>query len=916
MRYLIPVPPLGRFLRLGLLAAGLTLTLTTSQAALKDGLVAYWPLDEAVGTKTPDRVSGYDLDLVNVTGANLVPGRWGNAFRFTGSSSQYLKRVSAPADQLPINKHPALTVSLWAKADGTLAGNNDKRLFTEASNSGNNAPVLFISTANDGASANVDLFTRDADFNIVNAHPKGSLGGLDGTAWHHIVYVQQATGERAFYIDGVLDTFTPEIVSRSEAGWEVMNTTAIGATLRQTAGAFLTGDIDDVALWSRALTVAEIQEVKTNSLKSVFPPIANGMVAYWPLDEVIGTKTPDLVSGYDLDLVNVTAANLVSGRWGNAFRFTGSSSQYLKRVSAPADQLPINKHPALTVSLWAKADGTLAGNNDKRLFTEASNSGNNAPVLFISTANDGASANVDLFTRDADFNIVNAHPKGSLGGLDGTAWHHIVYVQQATGERAFYIDGVLDTFTPEIVSRSEAGWEVMNTTAIGATLRQTAGAFLTGDIDDVALWKRALTPAEIQQLHVQGTPAPFTKPQPLEIRSFKANFPAVAQGDSVVLSWDVTKNVQVEIDQSIGDVTSLTTAGAGSLAVSMPYSKTFTLRVVRGAESVTHTVTVAAVGQVAPGWTLLENFDRYAEGSLAGKGNWANLHYQAVDTAMIVVTNGNHFLTTSAGDVMGLLPLTGSNVVTEGQERTLFFRAFLRGYPMEAAHYLISLTEMSFLHGGENNIGLGAAFSTSAGLWNPDQTLPRIGVGGANGYNVGFVYPTVPEEPGLLPDVPYNFWIDIRNNPPPADNLNTGDTYTLWVAAEGDSARQLVVQDSYADRDPANVVSSTLNELVINARGGSGTEQIILFDDFYLSKSGILTTVPRVYGMTTPLPPPPTLSIGLAGGQIEIVWTGGTLESSTNLAVANSWSAVSGATTPYRPQPAVVGPRQFYRVRQ
>lgn len=72
-------------------------------------------MDEVVGTKTPDLVSGRDLDLVTVTGANVVPGKWGNAFRFNGASSRYLKRTSGPADQLPINKHPALTVSLWAR---------------------------------------------------------------------------------------------------------------------------------------------------------------------------------------------------------------------------------------------------------------------------------------------------------------------------------------------------------------------------------------------------------------------------------------------------------------------------------------------------------------------------------------------------------------------------------------------------------------------------------------------------------------------------------------------------------------------------------------------------------------------------------------------------------------------------------
>jgi len=456
----------------------------------------------------------------------------------------------------------------------------------------------------------------------------------------------------------------------------------------------------------------------------------------------------------------------------------------------------------------------------------------------------------------------------------------------------------------------------MNTTAIGATLRGTATAFLTGDIDDVALWSRALTPAEIQQLHTQGTPIPFTRPQPLEIHNFKADFPAVAVGDSVTLSWDVTKNVQVQIDQGVGDVSAITTAGAGSTTVPMPYSKTFTLKITRGTETVTNSLSVAAIDGIAPGWTLIDNFDRYSEGPLAGVGNWVNLHYQAAESALIVVTNGNHFLTTSAGDVMGVLRLTGSNIITEGQERTLFFRAYIRGYPLEQAQYLVSLTEMTFLNGGENNIGLGAALGSASGLLNPDQTGPRIGIGAANGFNSGVTYPTVPDEPGLLPDQPYNFWIDVTNNAMPPDLSNTGDTFTVWVAKEGDDTRQLVVQGYYADRDPTAVVKSTLDELVVNTRGGTGREQIVLFDDFYLSKSGVLTNVPRAYGFSVPVPPPAplTLSIRIVGGQIEVTYAGGTLESSAS--VAGGWSTVPNATSPYHPQPAVVGQQQFYRVRQ
>ena len=47
------------------------------------------------------------------------------------------------------------------------------------------------------------------------------------------------------------------------------------------------------------------------------PSITNGLVAYWPLDTIIGGKTPDLVSGYDMTVVNMTAAdNVVPGEMG------------------------------------------------------------------------------------------------------------------------------------------------------------------------------------------------------------------------------------------------------------------------------------------------------------------------------------------------------------------------------------------------------------------------------------------------------------------------------------------------------------------------------------------------------------------------------------------------------------------------
>ncbi len=41
--------------------------------------------------------------------------------------------------------------------------------------------------------------------------------------------------------------------------------------------------------------------------------ITNSLISYWPLDTVLGTKTPDLVSGYDMTLIKMGTTNLSCG---------------------------------------------------------------------------------------------------------------------------------------------------------------------------------------------------------------------------------------------------------------------------------------------------------------------------------------------------------------------------------------------------------------------------------------------------------------------------------------------------------------------------------------------------------------------------------------------------------------------------
>ena len=273
------------------------------------------------------------------------------------------------------------------------------------------------------------------------------------------------------------------------------------------------------------------------------------------------------MSGYDLTLNNLTTNDLVAGVSSNCFSFSNARQTLLSRVHSAGDDLPINKHDAFSVSMWTKVNGT--GQNDLRVFSEA-NTGISDPLFNLGTHNvDGT---LDLLIRQSGWTTVN-HVTTTAQPFDDQ-WHQIVFVQQADGTRTIYIDGVADALA---IPAKAAGTFNVNDTTIGGILRASPGFWVTGLIDEVALWKRGLTSDEINLVRTNGVPHVFTRLLPLEIKKFLADFPAVVQGDKVALRWEASKDASLSINPGIGDVSAQTQFGAGSLEVTMTNTTTFTL---------------------------------------------------------------------------------------------------------------------------------------------------------------------------------------------------------------------------------------------------------------------------------------------------------------------------------------------------
>jgi hypothetical protein len=355
-------------------------------------------------------------------------------------------------------------------------------------------------------------------------------------------------------------------------------------------------------------------------------------------------------------------------------------------------------------------------------------------------------------------------------------------------------------------------------------------------------------------------------------------------------------------------VTSKTVAGVGAVQVPITASRTFTLTLSRGAETLSAQATVAAIDNIAQGWTLVDNFDRYPVGLLNGQGGWRDL--DATDFSLVNV-NGNMMVGANAGDATATLAL-GPLTVTEGQERTLFFRLYQVGDVFEIAKGMVALTDRNARFGSDvgaagNDIGPGAVGST--------EWFGALALGGYNPASASLeVF-----EPMLDLMTVYNVWVDLKNGPLIADPFANGDTYSIYVAKEGTAQRSTVLTDFASARGPgaADVGFATpdLNKLLLGGLNGTSATTNLFFDDIYLSKSGFLNTVPRAFGFTTPVEPPTTITVAIqwSGTEVQVSWSAGVLESTDN--VLGSWNPVPGATTsPYTTTPNMAA--QFYRAKQ
>ena len=279
-------------------------------------------------------------------------------------------------------------------------------------------------------------------------------------------------------------------------------------------------DLADVKKLSLTMTSTGSGRLYVDDIRLYAPADEAGLLGFlarYPFD-VDGSDTSP--SGLDLNLHTKGSGSFEihtdTAVGSGAFRIHGSGSDFENGAYAnlPGDD-NLNIRHAITVSLWMKEDGTQSDSPWAAFFGEGLDNPSymrDQSFQVLRASNGRIRWKCE---RDNDPNMSGDSTLWYMNGTDGPdtrdgKWHHIVGTYDADLGHTLYIDGLQRVFAPGtgLINDPGDGAGIM----VGVKDHEEANGQLTGEpkhfffgwLDEIVVYDRALTPAEVDLIYRQG----------------------------------------------------------------------------------------------------------------------------------------------------------------------------------------------------------------------------------------------------------------------------------------------------------------------------------------------------------------------------------------------------------------------------
>ncbi|MBM3475957.1 MAG: hypothetical protein FJX75_22030 [Armatimonadetes bacterium] len=488
---------------------------TAAHAQIDKPLIAHWSFDEVIGWDCLD-ASGHGLNASPQGAPSLLraPGVLGNAMVF--SDSHMLSVPGKPN----LDGLRAVSFSAW-----TLP--TDLGTYREIFRKEDGDTRVLFSYQNDGTILSLGLNVGgyvECDAKIDPAQV------LDGR-WHHCAATFDGETMRV-YLDGREIGSLPRVGAISAGGL------APGCIGSSNGGECFQGALDDLRIYAAALTADEVAALHQEGVQSLDklaqsnaadePQIDRPLLAQWTFNETgLGPLIRNSAGNADLDVDAKALLVRTRGVHGSALNLAGTHA--LRTNAGPG----VDGLPAITFSAWTRP-------TDLRGYRE----------IFREEAGDRRL----LFSYQADGTILSLGL--NIGGYvecdapidpaqvtDG-AWHHCAGTFDGQTMRV-YVDG------REIGSLDRPG-TIATDPAVPGFIGSSSGdgEHFQGSLDDLRIYRAALSPQDIAHLYDAGRQAldRFARQLDEQISAFYSPEPTFAQTLANARRQMVSKGIALDLD--------------------------------------------------------------------------------------------------------------------------------------------------------------------------------------------------------------------------------------------------------------------------------------------------------------------------------------------------------------------------------
>jgi hypothetical protein len=494
-------------------------------------IVGYWKMNGTVGSIANTAIIPATVGAnavasnANGTGMAYTTGKLNQGINLDGVDDYAIVPHTAALDLTT-----AWTVSAWvnysahtaATAILTAGFTGGSIPFMVGWDSGTNISVGYYSSGWTKAIASSDLPTGSWQFVV------GSYSG--------------ATNTLSLYINGLLVATNTSVASSIPSN---ANPKYIGR--RWDADNFITGTLDEIAIWNVALSgpaIASIYKHQSAKFAGTFQSrvidnfsssswssfqwksplpfskelpdyssgsvqsesisdysslysntLMTGIIGLWHLDEVAGTSTASSVIDRSGNNNNGTPSSMtfgVPGKLSTAASFNGTSSA----ITISQTNLPTGNSP-FTCSVWIKTTQSTASGYPS-LFSYGTPS-TGAGIFFSLCNNSDGNCNPGGTLAGRAMIGPYGNSLGSNVAVNDGVWHHIVATYDGS-VYTLYVDGVN---SGSKAMTTNLAYSATPTIGYGGGLYASMQYF-NGSMDEFAIWSRALASSEVNQLYRRG----------------------------------------------------------------------------------------------------------------------------------------------------------------------------------------------------------------------------------------------------------------------------------------------------------------------------------------------------------------------------------------------------------------------------